>query len=69
MSIDILHQHTNTLPSGFKVTFTVGRIVKDKPNSLPPLPSQAADTSVATLLPATEDQSPANPRYAGKGAS
>lgn len=26
--IDIISQHSNTLPSGFKVTFTVGRISK-----------------------------------------
>lgn len=52
MTIDIIHQHSNTLPSGFKVTFTVGRIVKDKPHSLHPLPS-SADTPEANLLPAS----------------
>jgi hypothetical protein len=35
VSLDIIHQHSNTLPSGFKITFTVGRITKGNSNSVP----------------------------------
>lgn len=60
MSVEIISQHSNTLPSGFKITFTVGRIVKANPHSLPVTPSQATDSPAgvtpSTSLPGSQSQ-------------
>lgn len=56
MSVEIISQHSNTLPSGFKITFTVGRIVKANPHSLPTVP-QAADSPTTISSPSSGSQS------------